>query len=215
VIKRSKPKKLKETDIALIVVKYFSDKNHIVYKEVDSMYGIIDIVSIDPVTNFSTIVEVKTSFSLKVIEQAENGLRFANYTYVAIPLNRGGNVFAEKICKLLGIGVLYIKHGNIIVSTRPNFNSKPLKLKLKPFMQDNIAGSKNGIRMTDFKFTISQMVNVIKIKGDGISLDNCLHEVDFHWKTLNIAKQCVIKYCKKKIIKEFTVKDNKLFLESN
>ncbi len=207
-----KPKKVKEVDLALTVVKHFESRGDVVYKEVPSPYGIIDIVSVNPISNQISVIEVKTSFSLKVIEQAECGLNYGHYTYVAIPLVKGGHVFAERICKLFGIGVLYIKNGNIIKSTIPVLNPKPKILKLKSFMTESIAGSKSGGRVTDFKNTVNQMVQVIKVKGDGISLENCLHEVDFHWSTLAIAKTCVTKYCIKKIIKEFTIKDNKLFL---
>ena len=98
---------MKETELAQKFIEHFADWN--LYYEVSSPVGSTDIVAIKHPVYIS--IEVKTSFSLAVIEQAVKNKPYYNYSYVAVPYSRN-SYFAEVICKSYGIGVLKYKPDN-------------------------------------------------------------------------------------------------------
>jgi hypothetical protein len=88
---------------------YFETNPHnVIYTEVVGVgYGRPDIVVLN--NGIVTVVEMKTTLSMKLIEQAFNWRYVANYVYIAIPKgSKPLNTFVTKILRDYGIGILQI-----------------------------------------------------------------------------------------------------------
>lgn len=101
---------MKETDLFQPVKQWLEDGGHTVYSEVShSLYGgrRADIVAVHG--SIYTVVELKTSLSLDLIEQAYSWKKDAHYVYVCTPMPKGStNRFAEKLLRQYGIGLLQV-----------------------------------------------------------------------------------------------------------
>jgi len=179
---------MRETELAAMVVSSLSEWGWEVYQEVTGPFGRCDIVATrGPVV---WAVECKTSFGLAVMEQAHNWTRYANYASVAVPIAPGR--FGEKMCRSLGIGVLWAKvnQEEVLETVRPKFNRKTLKLKLfeeqKTFCP---AGSTHG-HWTPFKRTVRALVFEAR-KNPGIPFDKLIREIDHHYSSYSTAKSCL------------------------
>ena len=99
-------KKLTEVDLAKPVISYLEERGWDVYQEV-LIYGkIADIVA--TFGKLTWIVEVKTSLSLKLLEQIYAWRGKANFISIAIPSNSypGGDCFVKDILVKNKIGML-------------------------------------------------------------------------------------------------------------
>lgn len=200
---------MKETELAEKFIDYYNDEKHEVFKEVPCN-GIVDIVVKSG--HITQSIEVKTNLNFEVIRQAEKNQMWFNYSYIAVPAPKHSKHFGYSICNRFGIGVLVAtSYGEIKEVVKPRLNRKVrFKPALLPYMKESVAGSQNQ-RITAFSNTIQEMVLYIK-RHPGCSLNQCLENVNFHWSTTSSAKSCVYQWIKKGVIKEFYIKDKKLFL---
>lgn len=99
--------KIREVDVAKPMVEYLKAIGYGVYQEVEIASGRADIIAVRG--DILWIIEVKTSLSLALIEQAYNRVRVAtaHYVSVAIP-NSKLNSFAISLLKEKGIGVFVV-----------------------------------------------------------------------------------------------------------
>jgi len=199
---------MKETDLALKFIDYFND-TYEVYKEVPTGYGTIDMVAVSG--NIRIGVEVKLMLNFKVIEQAYYNKLYFHYTYVAVPKGKQRH-FVYMICRQLNIGVLEYneKTGEIVEEVSPKLNRKAVKIEFKDYMKQSVAGSQND-RITAFRNTINCIVKSLH-RHDGREMKEVLESVTYHWNKLSTAKASLHKWCTKGVIKEFTIKDGKLYL---
>jgi Holliday junction resolvase len=107
---------LKESDLFEPVKKWLEDNGYQVFSEVSPRYcsSRADVVGINDET--ITVVELKLSLSLDLLEQAVYWARhkYANYVYIAVPWNKKEsplikNWLVEYICKQFKIGVLFVR----------------------------------------------------------------------------------------------------------
>lgn len=101
---------MKETELAQPVVEWLESQHWDVYQEVECPGGYADIVAVRD--NYLWIIECKTSFSLKVVEQAMG--RRAHFRSIAIPKTRGSlseNGIEYDLLRIYQIGALVVsKH---------------------------------------------------------------------------------------------------------
>lgn len=109
--------KIKETSLASPIIEFMQQQEFEMYKEV-RLGGmgkpIVDLVGMKTTNDrpvFSAI-ELKTTLGLRVIEQAHGHLKWAHYSSVVVPApireSSRSRVFAEKICRDYGIGLITI-----------------------------------------------------------------------------------------------------------
>jgi hypothetical protein len=147
---------MKESELAKRFVDHLSDWD--LYFEVP-YDGIIDIVGVKkPII---AAFEVKTSFSLAVIDQAFSHRGKFHYSYVCVPTT---NRLAEKICRDYGIGVLMqvASNGVIheVVKPKQYRNAKFNCDKLKPYQKESVPGSQSE-RITAFGYMILSIKNYL------------------------------------------------------
>lgn len=180
--------KVAETTLAAMVVESLTEWGWEVYQEVTGPFGRCDIVA--KRGSIVWAIECKTSFGLAVMEQAHNWTRYANYSSVAVPIAPGR--FGEKMCRTLGIGVLWVRvnHEEVSETVRPKLNRKILNLKLheeqKTFCP---AGSTHG-HWTPFKRTVRALVLEVR-NHPGIHFDKLIKEIDHHYSSFSSAKSCL------------------------
>jgi len=139
----------------------------------------IDIVGLLP-SGATIAVELKKSFSMKLLQQAWNRTKKCQYTYIAVPKNLYSSPnldFIKEFCREKGIGILYIHleeyypEGNYVKEIlKPKLSHLPLRNYIKnshsvyvDIIQnhlDNYVRSRSGGRagdreqLTDFKLAV-------------------------------------------------------------
>src|SRR5690606_26527703 len=115
---------MKETDLYEPVKKLLEDIGYEVYAEVQPYQGgkRADVVGImGPAV---CVVEMKTSLSMELIEQAYLWTNRAHYVFIAVPMRRKGLPhFVHFILKKLNIGLIEVGgYWSANVTVKPRFN---------------------------------------------------------------------------------------------
>lgn len=159
---------IKEVELFNPTKQWLQYRGYKVYSEVvpTHMSTRADVVGI--LSPLTTIVELKTSLSLDLLEQAIDWIPHANYIYVSVPKpkkknNRG--TLAHKILKQYGIGLLEVdvKRNSIECILNPKMNRRitsNVKDSLTEYHEKYSpdGGTKGGGYITDYRIT------VIKVK---------------------------------------------------
>jgi hypothetical protein len=210
--------KIQETELYLPVKNWLEDQGFEVFPEVQLHWGmnIVDIIGIHkPLT---IAVELKTSFSLAVIEQAINNRLLVHKSYVAVPyferIIRNGKYvegsdhrLATNICRENGIGVLRLHFDRKTNNYKYLEEIQPAKLSRKwcvyqkqiiaicdenrkKFNEENniVAGAKGGGYLTDYKKTIQNVINFLKDHNKATAKEIC-DNIDYHYNGYNPASQ--------------------------
>lgn len=122
---------MKESDLFLPVKTWLESHDYTVYSEVtpQRMSTRADVVGITPL--LTTVVELKQSLSLDLIEQAIDWIPHANYIWVAVPKRKGEiKHLVKKLLTENGIGL-------IEVDMNP-FNSEMPLVKERPTIQAKV-----------------------------------------------------------------------------
>ena len=206
--------KVKESDIALPFISFFEDDGYEIYKEVQAG-GIIDFVAVKG--KIKVGVEVKTSFSFAVMEQAHRNKAWCHYCYVAVPRGKWGvDGFKRGLCEHLGIGVLTLnKWGKVQEEVWAHVNRPLLDLKLFDYQKQSVAGSQND-RMTHFKATIEELKQYV-VKHPGCTFNECFRELNYmhyNYTTPSSAKSCIANYIREGIVTGIRLDNGRFYPES-
>lgn len=182
--------KLRETDLAKMVIDILAEQNWEIYQEVCCGSGRCDIVAKrEPIL---WAIECKLFFGLAVLEQAARWRHRANY--VSIAVSKAPSEFGRNICKDLGIGILTTYgYGRIIAEVeKPKLFRKikksfELEEEHKWFCE---AGSNSGTYWTPFKKTVRELIRVVT-NQPGIEFNKLIKEVDHHYRSYSTAKSCL------------------------
>ena len=199
--------KIKEVDIARPVVRYLESHGWDVYQEVNSLFGIADIVAV--LDKHLWIVEVKSTLSLALIAQAKRWVGSAHWVSVAIPTRK--SVFCSDARRVgmdilsdLGVGVLKVvvekdgADGRVAehLSHEPKMIRKPNLGPLKTIrdglvpQQKNFAeaGSVGGAHWTPYKQTCSEVYQYVK-RHPGCTVKELIDEKGkYHYSTSSSAR---------------------------
>ncbi len=218
---------VKETEIAKPVTEWLRDSKWEVYQEVESHPGgagkRADIVA--KMDSVLWAIEVKNSFSLKVLEQAMNWTKYAHCVSIAVPKKKGKwrsykssrRDFEAHLCKHFGIGLIEInvrKNFEIKETIQPKFRRKVLYKKLRALLKEEHktwaeAGNAKGGYYTPFKATVRDLVMFVS-DHKGCSMSELVKGVTHHYKTNSTARSCISKYILDGIIDEIeTVREGK------
>lgn len=183
---------LKESDLYPPVKKLLEAKGYDVYAEVTGVPGNwssrADVVA----TNYPAVcvVEMKTSLSLELIEQAFSWIPMAHYIYIAIPKRKKKvPVFVKKVLSQYGIGIIevntmYSFHASITHPARfnrPKY-STDWKALLKPEHKTWVQGGTNsGGHVTHYKLTIQGVRDFLRRKGKWCTISEILEHCETHY----------------------------------
>lgn len=171
---------MKETDLYLPVKKIFEDLEYNVQGEVNN----IDVIASKE--DEMVIIELKTSYNLKLILQAVERQRISQQVYVAIPRpvfkKRLSKTLKEKehLLRRLGLGLIYVAldvncpYAQIVFDPKPfNLNLSKSKIRKNQVIKElserngdyNIGGSK-GKLVTAYREKALIVVNLLMINGE-------------------------------------------------
>ena len=187
-----------ETEYAEEVVEWLENRDWEVFKEVEAPKSgrVVDIYAIqgprDRVRD-SWAVEVKTGFTLRLMEQAHYWRRHANKVSVAFPsgIDSRTYTFGRKVCSEFGMGVFEVVEGN----NAPMYAKKkahpsdghvatfpPLHEEQKHYDAGN-ADNEHFSKFEEFGRRLTEHVK----EHEGISLPQAIDELDHHYKSKESA----------------------------
>jgi len=206
----------KESEIAEEVPKFFTEWN--MYPEVPIGQG-KGIGSIDWIGVKGSVVmavEAKMNLNFDVLQQAYRNRAYAHFSYICVPNRKNVPEFFARVCKDYGIGVLFIEKETRILreALKPKFNRKIKRLPLKAWMLDSVSGSKDQ-RTTAYSYALSQIILNLRRSGGRLNIANAFAKTTYHWSSVSSAKQCILTYIRKGIIKEFKHEGGYLILNKS
>ncbi len=200
---------MKEIELAKRVIAYLEDHKWDVYQEVQSrQFGkVADIVAVQ--NNVVWIIECKTNFGLKVLEQANNWYGYANYISIATPPNKT-NKFIEDFMIYKGIGHISITEYDYYEKIKPYLNRKAYTKKVLSILNEKHktfaeAGNNERKHFTPFQNTVLEIQRVVKNK-QGILFNDLIKEINHHYKTSSTAKSCLKQWIETGVIKNIFIR---------
>lgn len=197
--------KMKESDLATIIINYFEESGYEIYKEVvntGSGKNRADIIAVK--NDEYTVIETKLSFGLTVIEQCFKWKPFSHYSFICIPrtTKRNSRNFGYSMCRDFGVGVIDInKNGDIRVVHESSYTQDPELPKLYEEQKDQVAGTKptKGSYITPFRVTCDKLVDYIKLNNE-TPLLTAIKNIEHHYKSDASAKNALNKLIKMGVI---------------
>lgn len=209
-----------EERLAAHIIEWLEQDHWDVYQEVRIHYGdrkvqihygdrIADIVGVR--ANLCMVVETKTSFALKVVEQAYRWRGFAHFVAVAYPYNtnsyskRDERWFRNKICHDYGIGVISVgfdghsfKEPHIDIPPRLDRSAHKFRYCLSNFCRPEHkyfanAGNAANSRFSPYQSTITYVKNLLRTHGH-LTIQEIVNLLDrHHYASDQTAKSCLLK----------------------
>lgn len=235
--------KIIEEELAKKVIEYFDGTGYEIYQEVETHRGIVDIVL--KYSNFIWAIEVKTSLSMSLIEQAYMNKILFNYSSIAYPkaIGRGGGTskkFVFDILKNYGIGAIEIP----IKKPPKEYNKLDVKrykdfLSIKYFEAEEILKAKfyrkamiKHVHLYDEqknfakagnsngkRFTAFQSTKLALIdyveENPNCKLKDALMKIGHHYSSISSATNSIRTWINKGVIKEVVLNNGVLSLVSN
>lgn len=182
-----------ETQIASPVVAWFQEQDWEVYQEVQPMRGhgpVADIVAVKG--SLSWVVEVKTTRSLSLLDQALEWVGDANLVSVATPYVRSRSfrrVTWDRVCQHLGIGYFTVdEHGLARLFRFPRLQRTLLGTDgIRACLRDEHktwaeAGNNTGSRWSPFQGLVRALSRCAEDKP-GTKLSRFIEDTDHHYST--------------------------------
>ena len=186
-------KQIKEEDVGRALNTFFNDKYEI-YNEVSLSGGAsqrADLVLVKD--NERSVIEIKTSATLKVLEQAYNWKNYVNKVYVCVPeslsYKRNSTYkFFKVLCKKLNIGIIRYTYFdwsdsyNFVIQSHPLYEDAkiPQHLKLYEEQKDFVGGSATNDFITPFKITMKRVDAYLEEHGES-PLNDVLKNIEHHY----------------------------------
>ena len=208
--------KLRESELCVKILNQFPEAD--IYKEVATSHGVTDIVLRHG--EILTGIEVKTSCSMALMEQAWQNTQNYHYSYIAFP---GASLsftlcptrFQRKICNMLGIGMFRWDTSSNSMSEllAPRLNRRVVVPPLFTWQKESVAGSVSD-RMTPFKASVDSIKRLLRFtRGRSLLLKELFHkDRHYHWASFSTARSCFLNYVARGIITEIEVRNGRVFL---
>jgi hypothetical protein len=183
-----------ETAYAKKVVEWFERRDWTVYKEVraPAKDRVVDVYAIQgdkERPRKSHAIEVKKSFTFRVLEQAYFWKQYAKNASVAVPAatERRARKFGQRICTEFGLGVFEViegDHGPMYARQKktPGKNHPRDCPELFEEQKMSVAGTADDEeRWTRFDRVANKLGDLVE-QDPGISLHDAISEIDHHYK---------------------------------
>jgi hypothetical protein len=183
-----------EQKVAATIVEWLAAEGWEVYHEVEIPGGgRADIVAVQGPLRWA--IEVKTSLTLTVLEQAQRNLAYFHLSSYAVPapskLPHGtpkGWRFAHELAKRLGFGALRVlperpRHSCIVEDVAPKLTRRPGRVQLHVGQKTAAqAGAAGGGYWTPFRNT-SQLLIAEAVRKPGIALQDAVKLISHHYSS--------------------------------
>lgn len=212
--KKAPAPKLSEKDLAVHVVAYLERVGYTTYKEVAlhgggsdraDIYGVAQVGSA-----YATVsVETKTTFSIKVIEQAWQWVGRAHSVYIAVPAakNKSERLFARDLCAMLGIGVMEVTGSEVAVTNPPLHHPNPRFPTLYEEQKNSVAGNADNEYVTPYKLTAARIQAYMEGRATA-PIATVVLQVKHHYRHNASAKSALSKLIAMGVIEGLTMRGN-------
>ncbi|MEG0728226.1 MAG: hypothetical protein RR420_01250 [Anaerovoracaceae bacterium] len=209
---------MKESDMFDSLKEYLESINNEVFSEVLVGSRRADVVA--KKEDIFTVIEMKTSLGIPVMEQAYRWKNKADYVYVAIPFKRKKKLssYAMMCLERDGIGLLLVDadwhdsaYNPPALEVIPAVKQNKCRVKWKDVLvaEHKTAlkgGSCGGGYVTPYKITISRIKEYMTSVGDWVSSTDIASNVKTHYRQpQNSIRQSLVSYeydwCETKMIK--------------
>lgn len=203
-----------EAEFAAKFIEYFPDWD--IYEEVpvdikSSTAGSIDIYGVKGIFRMAAEVKLKTNWS--IAQQGYRNRAFAHYSYICVPKPKTVENFFLMCCRDYGIGVLFYENGAIKEIVKPKINKNIKKRQLEDWMKNSTAGTLHG-RESAYSFALSRIIQQLqRSPGGKMNIRNVFERTTYHWSSISSAKNCILLYIRKGIIKNITHEKGYLILK--
>ncbi len=150
--------KRKEVDLAVECIEYLKHKfpECEIYQEVPVDGSVVDIVCVNDGKFIG--IECKLNLSLELLHQGDSNLENFHQSYICVPeaKHSKGKWFAEKVCKILNIGLIEITAMNGGKTLHIPDETDPIRLPTLFEEQKNWkqAGANRGVYFSVFQNTV-------------------------------------------------------------
>ncbi|MGG4438386.1 hypothetical protein AAXE64_27930 [Priestia megaterium] len=187
---------MKESDLFVPVKEWLEEKGYEVFSEVQHGWGGKRADVVGRIGKCICIVEMKTSLSMDVIEQAISWTPYAHYIYIAIPKRKAPiRHFIQQLLRQHRIGILEVSSRNWVSDYHKAHFNRPSMLDWtsgsKRFNWNNIlkeehktwlpGGSAGGGYVTDYKITIQSVKDYLRRQKDWVSINDILTHCETHY----------------------------------
>lgn len=204
---------LSEQELAAAVIEWLKDRGWDVYQEVESAWGVADIVA--RMGAITWVIECKKSFTFHVMEQAARYRYHCEMISIAVPQvsrkSRDDRTYAKYLCSKENMGVievqlepwLSIKESLRSPLMRPKDNSLA-HWHVRNFLREEqkdwrAAGSPNGGQWTEFKATCNRARRHVKIHP-GCTIKELVNAIDHHYASEVGARSALAKWIPRGIV---------------
>lgn len=216
-----------EQKVAASIVEWLTAEGWEVYQEVEIPGGgRVDIVAVKAPLRWA--IEVKTSLTLTVLEQAERNLAYFHLSSYAVPapakLPHGtpkGWRFAHDLAKRFGFGALRVlpesprRNGNILEDVPPRLIRRPGKVLLHEGQKTAVqAGAAGGGYWTPFRNT-AQLLVAEALRKPGIELRTAVKIISHHYSSNPGACRQLAQMIRQRVITDVRLDQGKLYPISN
>lgn len=189
---------MKETEVAAPVVEHLQAAGYTVYKEVlcPREKRVVDVYGLRNATHWA--VEVKTSLSMTVLEQADYWTKYSDLVSIAVPQGRSRRAlrFASKICRLLNLGLLIVSEAGVREERRPMRKGAISYPMLYEEQKRSVAGTKDGSRWSPYKETCKKL-RLLVAAHPNITLRNAIQQLSHHYAHERSAYSSLKKHLRK------------------
>ena len=196
--------KMKESDLADIIIKVFEKQGYEIYSEVIHRPGSkrADIVAVK--NDEHIVIETKMSMNMTLLEQGFWWKDKVHKVFICIPSKRKLNRFALQICGDLGIGIYIYRKGKIVMMNDSSICDDPDLPTLHEQQKESISGSRGGGYVTPFSLTRQKLVDYVTTNGE-CSLHSAMKNIDHHYSSVYSGKNAINKLINTNVINELNV----------
>ena len=160
-----------------------------------------DVLGIHGEINY--IVEMKTSLSFRLIDQALKRVRLGQYVYIAIPRRKQAIPRCVKeILTSYKIGLIQVGKRTIKVSIPAEYNAladkrkayQRIRRQIREHHETQIGGVKKGEGVTSYSITMDKIKDYMRSReGDWVTVDDILDHCDTHYRNPKASVMATLK----------------------
>lgn len=213
--------KAREQDVAAVVVAWLESCGHDVYQEVECRGGVADIVTLAGPRREVSVVEVKTGWSLDLLEQCAARRRVAHRVWAAVPRSKADH---SVLFHKFGIGVLLVspadKYSPASVGVRceaervssDRRHGEDLRNRLRPEHKTHAKAGAIGAggRYTPFAATCRALREVVE-DAPGITIKDAIKATKHHYASVASAISSLRKLIDDGVVEGVRLREGRLY----
>lgn len=179
--------KMTEVEIGKLVIPEIQGCGWTVYEEVEVVSGVADIVA--EKEGWYWCVELKTSLSLSLLDQAMERQRWGEFNFVSVAHpSKTISHAAHELLRQRGIGEIRVNQQRTVTFKEPRFtrikrtkNRSQMLQSLERYKKVSDAGCPGALRWTPFKQTCLYVEKYLRSVGGKAPWKEVMEHVDHHY----------------------------------